>query len=329
MSSVSDLGAFGQWAAGFGVLTSAVGSYYSVAGQKVALSAQAQLDYINVRSSALAMTGNADLSMISAKSQASSSVFGAQMAQIGAEQSAMEMKAGAAISAARAGGQIASLEAGAEVDDLSAQLAELQAQSSLLHGEWKEQDTRLQAAQAKSKATASMGARGLAMDEGTPMAVRAGYQVMAERAAIQIQQETLMQAFSYRTNERQAQISAAGKRAQAGAIASASSIESALADAKAGFVKTNAAAMLDYTKAMARVGLLTAQAQADYSKGMAGIMVDNAAAARDVRLTQTDALSPTLSAVNTALTGFGQVASGWYRLLKPDGLVPGQTTGKF
>lgn len=61
----------------------------------------------------------------------------------------------------QATGQAEALEYSAQVDQLQAQLAELQAQSALLQGERKEQSSREQYAQAKSKATASMAARGL------------------------------------------------------------------------------------------------------------------------------------------------------------------------
>lgn len=304
-----------------GMFNSAVGSYNAAAGQRQAIQAGAQLDRINANSSALALTGQADLELVNAQANYNATLAQADFGELQAKHDAYALKTSAAISAVRAGSQAAELEAGAQMDEMSAQLSELQALSIMQRGEQKEQDSRMQFAAAKSKATASMAARGLDLGQGAPLAVRAGHDLMSENTAIRIQQAVLMDAFGQRTQASAARVGAASKRSRAALTESMAGLETGLAAVNADYATTMAGAQSTAMKALAAAGMLNANASATYKTTMAGVMRDNAMAAALVKQTMGDGINPGMAAFSSLLTGAGQVAQSWYMYSK-------QSTGK-
>jgi hypothetical protein len=375
---MAGFGSFGMGLQIVGMASSAIGAYYGAQGQKQALSAQAELDKINARSTAMAMNGQADLDLMNAKAGFESMQFGASMNMLGTERNIFDAKSGAALntlnattaSAAtilqagtqasltltnaygraavneiQAGMQSQALDVGAQISQMNAGLLELQAQSTMLHGEWREQDSRLQYAQAKSRATVQMARGNLDLSEGTPLQMRVGIDVMSERAAIMIQQDTLMQAFGQRQQASNLQLDAALKHAQAQGVLAVSAaqnkaeitlaeaaasgavtlaqlqanamtqqaaLKSALTDMGAEFDLKIAQSQSDWTAAMAHAGMLQAEAAAQYKHTMADVLVKNSSAAAAVKTALADGISPGMAAFSSILSGAGQVARNWY-----------------
>lgn len=320
LSTLSTVSMAGQ---GFGAGASAVGAYYSseVAGinadmQRSALEHQASMDLYNARSQGAATRGQADLNWLGAQSEYQVAQTSATITELKGQQEGWELRANAQLSALQAQDKAYSLTVGAEIDDQQARLYELQAQAALLNGQQREQDSRLQYAQAKSKATASMAARGIDIGEGSALAVRNSSDLLSERAAIQIQQNTVMQAFGNRVQASNAQLSAAGKRYQAGMALTTSGMQTSLADSRAQFAENTASADARTVRALAGAGLLNAQATRDYSHAMAGIAEQNATAASMVRRASATGLSvgtsPWLAAGTSLITSGTQMARSWY-----------------
>lgn len=306
-SQIATAGFIGQ---GFGALSGAFGSYYgaevaqiNTQTQAQAIRHQAAMDVYNARSSALTLTGQADLDWVSAQAQRNATLTGAEFSVLSAQAQADQSMARAQIAQVEAGGRAAALEYSAQADELQARLSELQAQSSLLQGERREQGTRLQYAQAKSKATASMGARGIDLGQGSALAVRNSIDLMSERDAIAIQQDTLMAAFGHRTQAMQAQLSAQGKRAQAGATVAAAASQVGLAKTEANYSTSMARINADATVALSAAGLVSTQATGDYQRAVAGIMVNNASAASLVR----GSMAPTYTGASGSSAAFGSL----------------------
>jgi hypothetical protein len=365
-----------------GMISSAVGAHDAAVSQKMAISAQAQMDKINARSSALAMNGQADLELINQKAGFEAMSFnssmntlnteahifdaksGASLNMLGAENSAAmtTLQAGtqasltltnayskSAISAIQSGMQTDALEVGAHMADQNANLMELQAQSTLLHGEYREQDSRMQYAQAKSRATVQMARGNLDMSEGTPLQVKVGIDVMSERAAIMIQQDTLMQAFGQRTQASNSLMDAGIKRAQAQSITSMTAIQNstdikmaetqaatgiklgdmaaastlqqaalktALTDMNSEFEMHTAQSQSDWTAAMSHAGMLNAEAAAAYKHTMATVLETNSAASAAVKQAMADGISPNMAFLSSVLGSAGQVANSWYTMNK-------------
>lgn len=306
-------------AAGMGM--QAAGSYWGARMQSSAIQHSAVMDQINANSSALALTGQADLELLNAEAQASAARASADFGVVQAEHDANLARQGAEIRAVRAGAQSAQAEASAQMDELSAQLSELQALSILQRGEYKEQDSRMEFAREKSKATASMAARGLDLGEGAPLSIRAGYDLMSENTAIRIQQAVLADAFGQRMQAQASRVGAAGKRATAALSLAESELDTKMANINADYGVSSATAQSTATKALAAAGLLNARAGADYKKTMASVMRDNASAAAMIKQVMGSQIDPFMAGLTSLIGGAGQVAQSWYRYT--------QTTGKL
>ncbi|OJU87090.1 MAG: hypothetical protein BGO13_13900, partial [Burkholderiales bacterium 66-5] len=255
---------------------------------------------------ALTLTGQADLDWISAQAQHNATLTGAEFSVLSAQAQADQALGRASIAQVEAGGRAAALEYSAQADDLQARLSELQAQSSLLQGERKEQGSRLQYAQAKSKATASMAARGLDLGQGSALAVRNSVDLMSERNAIAIQQDSLMAAFGHRMQSAQASLSAQSKRAGASAAVASAASQMSLTKAEAQYSTSMARINADATRALSAAGLVSTQAAGDYQRAMAGVMVNNASAAGMVRAS----MAPTYAGPSAGLAAFGSLLGG-------------------
>lgn len=343
-----------------GMLVAAVGAHDAAVSQKLAISAQAQLDQLNARSTAISMNGQADLDLMNQKAGFESMTFGSTMNTLSTERNIFDAKSGAALSTLaadtqasltlssaagraaigtiQAGMQSEALDVGAHVAEQNAQVLELQAQSSLLHGEWREQDSRMQYAQAKSRATVQMARGNVDLSEGTPLAQRVGIDLMSERAAIMIQQDTLMQAFGQRTAAANSLLDAGIKRAQSQTVLSMSKIsntfdlaiagtqaasvvqqaalKSALTDMGAEYDLHMAQSQSDWTAAMVNAGMIEATAAANYKHTMADVLEKNSAAAGAVKDAVAAGISPNGAALASILGSAGQVANTWYNLKK-------------
>lgn len=288
--SASQIATAGFVSQGFGAVSGAIGAYGQAQVNEIGVQSQAQairhqtsMEGYNARATALTMTGQADLDWIGAQAQHNATLAGAEFSVLMADAQGAQAVGSAKIASVQAAGEAASLEYAAQVDDLQAQLAELQAQSSLLQGERKEQGSREQHAQAKSKATASMAARGLDLGEGSARAVRTSVDLLSERSAIAIQQDTLMAAFGHRMQGEMAKLSAQSKRSRAAAATSSAAARLSLTQADAQYATTMARINADATSALSAAGLVSVRAAGDYQRGMAGVMVDNSLAAGLVR----------------------------------------------
>lgn len=378
----SSMGNFGMGMSIAGMFVSAVGAHDAAVSQKLAISAQAQLDQLNARSTAMAMNGQADLDLMNQKAGFESMTYGSTMNMLSTERNIFDAKSGAtlntisadnsaamitmqagtqasltltnayskaAISDIQAGMQSDALEVGAHVSEQSANLLDLQAQSSLLHGEWREQDSRMQYAQAKSRATVQMARGNVDLSEGTPLAQRVGIDLMSERAAIMIQQDTLMQAFGQRTAAANSLLDAGIKRAQAQSITSMAkisntadismaetqaatgkalgdmqatsvvqqaSLKSALTDMSAEYDLHLAQSQSDWTAAMVNAGMIEATAAENYKHTMADVLEKNSAAAGAVKDAIAAGISPNGAALASILGSAGQVANTWYSTKK-------------
>lgn len=94
---------------------------------------------------------------------------------------------------------------------LQADLDEYGRQNALLQGQREEQRSRLNTANVKSAQRAAMAANGVALDEGSALAVQTGTDLIGESDAEQIRANALKQAFGYRVDQIM-------KRAQSDAI---------------------------------------------------------------------------------------------------------------
>lgn len=360
-----------------GAVTSGIGSYFSAAGNKAALSSSAQLDMINARSSAMAADTQADLSLVNTKSAFEAQTFNAAMgfqdtlsntqasefsAEFGLQKttndanlnimhatnsgafSELQADNSAKVGMIQAQSQAAALQAGAQMDELQAQLHELQAQSSLLHGQWKEQDMRMQYAQAKSQVTVRMGAGNIDMGQGVGLQARVGIDLMAERAATQIQQETLMQAFGSRLQEAQAQVSASSKMMQAGQVVSMAALSGeltknmthlqavnsigeaklqgdyaisnanynlAMTHANNTYTLSTAASKVQWTNSMASAGLINAEAALAHERVNSKISLENAQSMANIKQARADSISPGMSFLTSILGSATSLGGQW------------------
>jgi hypothetical protein len=349
-------GNFGAGMMFVGAISSAVGSHDAAASQKLMLGAQAQMDRLNAQSSSMAMNGQADLELINAKAGFEAMSFNSTMNMAGVKENVFNQTAGAqlnelnsstqagmtltaayshaALGTLQASAQSDALEVGAHIAEQNAAFLELQAQSTLLHGQYAEQNSDLQYAQAKSRATVQMGRGNIDMSEGSGLMTKVGIDVMSQRAAIMIQQDTLMQAFGQRQQASNMTVDAGLKRAQAatvmamgkinadtdikmgdiqaGSIMQQAHLKTALTAMNSEFEVTTAQAQSDWTASMVSAGLLNAEAGAKYKHTMAKVMLDNASAASMIKSTMADGISPTNAFISSALGSAGQVANAWY-----------------
>lgn len=116
------------------------------------------------------------------------------------------MAAGAGVSAMGAYRQSEATKAGYEyqsaVNRNNAIIAEWQAQDALQRGQTAEQRQRLKAAQLKGSQRAALAARGVALDEGSPLAILQDTEFMAEQDALTIRDNAAREAWGYRTQSR-------------------------------------------------------------------------------------------------------------------------------
>lgn len=343
-----------------GMVSSAVGARDAAKSQRLALDAQAQMDKLNARSAAMAMRGAADLDLINQKAGFEGMQFGSTMNMLSTQRSIFDAKSGAqlntlnaqtsasmtllqanaraAVNDIQTDTQVMALDVGAQIAEQNANLLELQAESTMLHGEWREQDSRMQYAQAKSKATVQMARGNLDMSEGTPLAQKVGIDLMSERAAIMIQQDTLAQAFGQRMQASNSTIDAGMKRAQAQSVASVAAItraadsgmaslqagevlrqaqlKTALTDMSTEFELQIAQSESDWTSAMIAAGMMNAEAAANYKNTMAKVLEENSSASAAVKEAMAGGISPNSAFAASILGGAGQVASTWYNLKK-------------
>lgn len=80
----------------------------------------------------------------------------------------------------------------------NAQVAEWQAQDALERGQREEQAQRLKAAQLRGSQVASLAARGIAIDEGSPLNLLQDTDYMAELDALTIRDNAAKEAWGYR-----------------------------------------------------------------------------------------------------------------------------------
>lgn len=365
-----------------GLVSSAVAARDAAKSQRLALDAQAQLDKLNARSSAMAMRGAADLDLINQKAGFEGMQFNSTMNTLSTQRNIFDAKSGAALNTMNAqasaamtllqastqsaltlenagakaaineiqtGAQVQALDVGAHMAEQNAQLLDLQAESTMLHGEWREQESRMQYAQAKSRATVQMARGNLDMSEGTPLAQKVGIDLLSERAAIMIQQDTLAQAFGQRMQASNSRLDAGMKRAQAQSVSAIAAItrttdatmanmqattgmqlatmsadatvqqakiKSALTDMNAEFELHMAQSESDWTDAMVAAGLANAEAGAAYKRTMATVLEENSSAAAAVKEAMAAGISSNAAFTATLLGGAGQVANTWYNLNK-------------
>lgn len=308
-----------------GAAMSAVGSYYGQQINQIGVDTQAQnvkhqaaMDVIGAKSSALTLTGNADIALLNSQAQYNATLAGADFSVLSAQSQAFDMIGQAKLNAVRASGQATSLEISAQGDDMQARLAELMAQSDLLRGERNEQASRLQYAQAKGKANVQFARGNIDLGQGSALAVRNSLDLSNERAAIAIEQDTMLAAFGHRSQSAQASLSAHSKRAQAGALMASASLETALAESKAAYTVKMADINANATRTLAAAGMVTARAENVYKHTVAGIMVDNASAAALVTVSRAPMYSGSAGAsfFSSLLSSAPGVARSWYDYLK-------------
>lgn len=314
--SFEDLGQAAQVA---GVATSAIGAYYSTSGQASAINAQAGLDDIQARSNYSASLAQIGLESINAQLGFAQIKHDADLSVIRSQSDAATLRAQAGIGMARAGASAANAYAGAAIDDNEAHLAELHAQSSLLHGQWDEQAVRMKTAQTKSKRRASMAARGIELGSGTTAAVLTSDEVVGEQSVTQVREKALQAALGYRMAAENAGISAGAKRASAGATLMIAGMEQQLSEVRATSLTESAIAEADFKKAMADAGMLNTEAALELKKVLAESGLSMSEAASDSKRTAADNMSPWLSAGTSLLGGVSKVADSWYRLNKTRG----------
>lgn len=335
-----------------GAANSAVGAYGSAKMQKVTLAGQANLNDINARSASSALDAQADLDLINAKSIAdsnstkielgvndaqanfSATMYSASVDQLSGDQKALQLRTSAAVDAIRAGSSEQALEVGAQIAENSAHLNELQAQSAMLQGEHQEQQARMEGAQIKSRQTVRFGAGNIDMGEGSAVNVLNTTDFMTERAAIEIQQKTLLTAFSFRQQASSHQLDAASKRYQAGMVHVSSALETGLTEAQATAVVANANASADLKRALASIGmdialsdaatskalnaagLTNAQAAATMKKVTSKVNLMNGVSAANVTRAMSSGISPESAALSSLISNGGKVAASWYQYQK-------------
>lgn len=309
----STIARIGLGAQASGLAASTVGSYFAARGQRTALLAQAQADLTSARSDALAATGSAALDAVNIQAEHNASLTGIEFSRLTAQQQAADMRTRAQVSAIQASVSAASAEIGAIADENNAALLELRAQAALRRGEQDEQASRMKFAQAKSTATARLARGNVDLSEGAPLTVRAGYDVVSENTAIQIQQTVLMEAYGMRMSAESERISAQAKRTNAAATRSAASLATALTDADARFTVGVAEANARAGAALAAAGMLNAQAASRYRVDLAAVQLRLAESGAATRRAQAGAISPGMAALTSFLGGATQFASSWYQ----------------
>lgn len=335
-----------------GAATSAVGAYGSAKMQRVMLDGQANLNEINARSASSALDAQADLDTINAKSIAdanstkiamgandaqanfSATMYSAGIDQLSGQEKAQQLRTSAAVDAIRAGTSEQALRVGSQIAENSAHLNELQAQSTMLQGQQQEQQVRMEGAQVKSRQTVHFGAGNIDMGEGSALNVVNSTDFMTERAAIEIQQKTLMASFGYRQQASSNMLDAASKSNQASAVHSASALETGLTESQATAVVANANASADLKRALAGIGLNSAMSDAATSKALNAAGLDmalsaatmkkvtaklnlaNGVSAAGVTRALSSGIDPSSAALSSLLGSSGKVAESWYQYSK-------------
>lgn len=305
---------FGKAAQVAGVATSAVGAFFSTAGQQDALNAHAGLDRIQARTAYSASLASLNLESINAQMGFAAVEHSADMSVLKAQGDATTMRMRSEIGLERARASAASSGISAMIDDNEAHMAELRAQNALLHGTWEEQDVRLKVGMAKAKRRATMAARGIDMGSGNMPSVVSTDEVVGEMSVTRIRDKSLMAALGYRQAAENNRLSAQAKRASGGASLRIAEMEAQMTQFQAQSLSELAVAEADYKKAMAAAGLLNAEAAIDVKRTLAEAGLSTADAAADMKETTADGLSPWLSAGSSLLGGVARVSESWYRL---------------
>lgn len=141
---------------------------------------------------------------------------------------------------------------------------------------------------------------------------------MSERAAIAIQQDTLLAAFGHRMQGAMASLSAAGKRAQAGTALAAASARMTFAQTEAQYNNNMARINANATSALSAAGLVSVSAQGNYQRNMAEVMVNNASAAGLVRSSMAPVYSGSaeVAAFGSLLGSSASMFRQWYQWKK-------------
>ena len=305
---------FGKGAQLAGVATSAIGAYFSTAGQADALQSQAGMERIAARSNYSATMASIGLEAINQQMGFAAVTHAADMSVIKAESDATTMRMRSEIGLERARASAASSGISAMIDDNEAHLAELRAQNALLHGQWEEQDVRLKAAMGKAKRRATMAARGIDMGGGNMPTVVSSEEVMGEMAVTRVRDKALMAALGMRTAAENNRLSAQAKRASGGASLRIAEMEAQMTNFQAQSLTEQALADADYKKAMAEAGLLNAEAALEVKRANANANLALGNASANMKETTADTLNPYLSAGSSLLSGASRVAESWYRL---------------
>lgn len=315
----SQMANFGLGLSAYGAASSAVGAYYSAESQQTALNSSAAVDLINARSVYNAATTSSSIDVINAKAANSYQLMQAQMMPIEAKSQAINANGEAAIGMIRAQGSAAQLEAGAEIDDNQGKLAGIQAEYALIQGNTKESEVYQQAEQQKAHQTARMAAGNVDLGAGTSAVVRAGYDLQAQNAVMQINTQALMAALADRTQQVNAQISAAGKRAAAAATLSAASMQVGLTKANSDFNIAMANSKAQFITSMANIGLANAESAAQVKDLMAQANLITGTAAANAKQTMANAISPGMAGFASLLSGAGSVAGAYFNWTKIGG----------
>ena len=101
----------------------------------------------------------------------------------------------------------------AQMLDMNAQMAERRAQISLDQGAFQAAQIERGGANAKSSARASYAARGVALDEGSALAVQSGIDLVSQEDAQQARVNAVREAWGHRTDKTNIMAEAAAKRA--------------------------------------------------------------------------------------------------------------------
>lgn len=86
----------------------------------------------------------------------------------------------------------------AKVNENNAKIAEWQAADAITRGQKSEQQLRLKAAQLKGSQRAGMAARGVSLDEGSPLSILQDTEYMTENDALTVRDNASKEAWAYR-----------------------------------------------------------------------------------------------------------------------------------
>jgi len=247
---------------------------------------------IGAQSNLEAATTRSGIEGINAQLKYDYAVNQAEMSRVGMQMQTEDIKGQAAVNQIRASGMVAALTAGAAIDQLHARFEGLQAQSSLLQGQQREQASDEAFAMQKSTETAKLAAGNIDMSVGTSAAVRTSIDVVSAQQAIIIQQRAAMDAFGHNVNAMADNMSAAGKLGEAAMTQEGATVTTALADSKSTAMLKISDANVDLAKALASAGLSNDKAIIGYSLGMAGIDYNNKVAQAGTSLAVASAINP-------------------------------------